>query len=159
MILSLQEKMESSNAKFLVVLDTMWGGKGISPSWFPINQYNHSGKRLYQLTNSRFPQVWVTNCCPEVVPNAKSHGKPSVEWLKSNLNLLTTSLKRLPLLIGGQIAASTYAKVSWHHEGPVFLLPHPAARNWTKVLIKEVKQQIVDKCIAQFIFVDSTGKR
>ncbi len=127
---------------YLAILDTMYGEGGEADSWFPISPYNHSGKRLYTLTNSKFPRVWVTNACKEQTTHSKLHGKPDKHWLLSNLLKLPEELKVAPLLVCGGVAQRTYRYSKYLHLGPSFFLPHPAARNWTLGKIENAKELV-----------------
>jgi hypothetical protein len=133
------------DCKFLAVLDTMWGDHDQAPSWFPINPMNLTGKRLYRLTKSKFPEVWVTNACRECVSHADKHGKPDTEWLLNNLNMIPNTLIKTPLLICGGTAQKTYAKivdpVIYHKRLEVFM-PHPAYRKWTNEKLNDVTDLI-----------------
>lgn len=131
------------SCRFLVVLDTMWGAGGEkAPAWFAINPLNHSGKRLYKITRSAFGGVWVTNSCKFQVGHSNAHGKPDPICLAANLRRLPVWCKKLPLLVMGKVAQQTYCEISWDHEGPVLMFPHPAARNWTKASLQAATELI-----------------
>jgi hypothetical protein len=139
-------------AQFLCILDTMWGQDGAAIPWFPISQFNHSGKRLYRITQTVFPAVWVTNVCPQQTDHATKHGKPDCEWLLANLDALKFSeaLQSLPLLVMGTVAQKHFDKLEYNYDfakqrlftGPIIRLPHPAWRAWTKKLIQETQEEI-----------------
>jgi hypothetical protein len=128
--------------RFLVILDTMWGTVGRAPRWFEINPRNHSGRRLYRITDTAPGEIWVTNACPQSVGHARQHGQPSTIWLATCLHALPRHLRRVPLLVCGKVAQRTYEAAKWRHGGPVVLLPHPAARSWTKQQLRAVQHQL-----------------
>jgi hypothetical protein len=130
-------------ARYLVVLETMWSDtSGVAPRWFPINAYNHSGRRLYKLTDSAYPSVWVTNACPQRTTHARLHGTPSPRWLYDSLTGLPAGARRLPLLICGAVARDTYKASGYAHRGPVLFMLHPAARTWTKTALRRATNRV-----------------
>lgn len=135
--------------KFLVVLDTMWGGAGdAAPRWFAINPLNVSGKRLYKVTGATFGEVLVTNACRQRVRSASLHGVPEPLWLYQSLVRVPKAWANAPLLVCGQVANATYSKVcklygtGSTHRGPVIRLKHPAARSWTKAEIARITRRL-----------------
>lgn len=137
--------MKMKRAKFLVVLDTMWGvSPGRAPAWFIINPWNHSGRRLYKLTEARVGELWVTNACPLRTDHAKRHGMPNPEWLHHNLWNMPLHCRRLPLLVCGKVAEQTYRESGYKHLGTVMFMAHPAARNWTRLRLLKA-QRIIKK--------------
>lgn len=131
------------NRPIVAVLDTMWGDRaGRAPRHFKINPYNHSGKRLYRLVGERNAhRLLVTNACRELVVNANQHGKPDPEWLADNLRRLNPAL----ILVCGSIAQRTFERSGFIHERHpygVLYIHHPAARCWTKKLLREVEREI-----------------
>jgi hypothetical protein len=131
--------------KFLAVLDTMWGSGGAAPRWFHINPWNVSGKRLYALTGATFRELKVTNACPQQTTHATKHGTPSAWWLAENLTrYLPSGYAGAPLLICGTVAQKTFAKLARHqHNGPVILMPHPAARNWSRANVERWQRTLL----------------
>lgn len=130
------------SATHLVVLDTMWGGRGPADDWFPINPDNHSGRRLYRITGAEYPGIWVTNACPERASHARQHGMPNPEWLAHNLDALPRHCRTLPLLVCGRVAQQTFQEAGFGHGGPVIKMLHPAARTWTKAAIIRVSRRV-----------------
>lgn len=136
-------RLKRFGCKFLVILDTMWGHcSKKADQWFPINDRNFSGNRLYKLTGSRFPEVWVTNACRMMTTHATLHGDPSIEWLNNNLEMLPAYAKKLPLLVCGKVAKKVFKQVTYEHQGPILKIMHPAARTWTKRKIKLTQNKI-----------------
>lgn len=109
-----------------------------APRYFRINSENHTGKRLYKLIGPD-NELLVTNCCKELGTSANSHGKPDVEWLSTNLWLLSDWFDLL--LICGNVASKTYEQTGLKHERVITML-HPAARTWTKELIERMSIEI-----------------
>ncbi len=130
--------------RVLCVLDTMWGNDGRAPRWFTINPENASGKRLYKITGTEPPAVWVTNCCPEQVSSASMLGTPSAEWLRKSLEWIPEGLRTAPLLVCGRRANATYDATGYVHPGSVYRMKHPAARDWTKAEIEETRLRITE---------------
>ena len=130
--------------RVLAVLDTMYNWKSLadghqqSPRAFAINPRNHTGKRLYNLIGPG-NELLVTNCCKEIGHNSSSHGKPDVDWLKSNLQFLEDWFDLV--LICGNVASKTYEQTGLNYPNVITML-HPAARTWTKQLIQEMKERI-----------------
>jgi hypothetical protein len=128
--------------RIVAVLETMWGERpanpGKAPRVFRINPYNFTGRRLYRFIGPEHANnLYVTNCCKELVCNARQHGKPDVEWLKSNLLWLQPEV----ILICGEIARKTFQRTGFA-QGKHIYLPHPAARMWTKEMLKETEIRI-----------------
>jgi hypothetical protein len=134
----------ASGARFLVVLDTMWGETGDAPRWFAINPVNHSGRRLYRLTGAKFGELWVTNVCQEQVDRPSGRGTPSPEWLRASLDLLPARLALVPLLVCGRRVVPVYRACGYEHLGPVHETKHPAARDWTAAEIAAVTNTILN---------------
>jgi hypothetical protein len=121
----------------VAVLETMWG----SPSpvrWFRINPLNVSGRRLYRLVSPA--ELVVTNACREPVWNANQHGVPDPVWLRENLTRLGRLYPVRLVLVCGTVAAKTMRRIEI--ASPVFHMPHPAARDWTKQKENETKRKI-----------------
>jgi hypothetical protein len=141
-----EEVARRMGAKWLAILDTQWGDPGQARRWFPINPDNHSGRRLYSLTQSKYPQVWVTNSCREAFGAAHFHGVPDRDWLIGNLNTLSPSQKKLPLLICGQVAQKVFDEIDvsdeYWHLGPIVRMLHPAARVWSRELIEHTQREL-----------------
>ena len=134
--------------RIVAVLDTMWGttpGKAVR--FFRIDPENHSGRRLYQLVGAG-ANLRVTNVCKYMTDHATKHGKPDAFWL------LEENLRKLEpidvILVCGKVASKTYESCGYVEltTTQVFRIPHPAARNWTKALIKSVAGKI-QKAIKQ----------
>jgi len=124
------------HCKAAAVLDTMWGFDGKAPAWFRINDFNHSGRRLYNLLGHK--DLWVTNACREQVSHAKLHGVPDSEWLAKNLQRIQYDL----LLVCGKIAQRAYTECMYKPNCVVLLMPHPAARMWSKAMIDYWQEKI-----------------
>lgn len=138
-------RLMERHTEWLVILDTMWGTRpGKAINWFPINPENHSGKRLFQLTQCQNPLgIWVTNACPQCTDHATKHGKPDPVWLYGNLMTLSEFLRKRPLLVCGGVAQKTLKAITdpvYHHKGVVLELAHPAARNWTGEKLLKTKR-------------------
>jgi hypothetical protein len=114
------------HTRCLAVLETMWGGSGKAPGIFRINPDNFTGRRLYWFLGHK--DLWVTNACRELVSNARLHGTPDPEWLSTNLKRLSYDL----LLVCGKVAQQTFEKCGVRPPGRILLMPHPAARTWTR---------------------------
>lgn len=148
----------------LCVLDTMWdwrsktsaAGFEKAPNFFCINPQNHSGKRLFQLTglDPKRTHLWCTNVCPELVSGPKHHGTPNLERLAANLTRWEVLVRKKwvtkeeglenasTLLVCGNVAQSTFLLLK---EKPLYrtiFIPHPAARSWTRKMVKKVSQFI-----------------
>jgi hypothetical protein len=132
------------DARYLVVIDTMWSdtARKRSDAWFAINPDNHSGKRLYKITNSVFPSVWVTNACPQRTTHATRHGVACPKWLRANLTMLSPRERSLPLLVCGVVARAAYEACGYTHDGPVVFMMHPAARTWSKKSLAAITRRI-----------------
>lgn len=127
----------------LAVLDTMWTGTyEQAPKLFTINRYNTSGRRLYSLTTGW--QLITTNSCQYTAKSATEHGRPSPEWLGSNIceAILRFGTVNL-LLVCGEVAKQTYAQVP-AIEGVQYVMeiPHPAARMWSREMLEKTQQEI-----------------
>jgi len=138
--------MHTFNKKlgFVAILDTQWGETGAAHKWFLINPDNHSGRRLYSLTNSHYGNLAVVNACPQQTNHPNKHGKPSVEWLAASLGALPKHYTRrgVPLLVCGAVAQEIFTALDIKWNGPVIFMDHPAARRWTKEKLAAVKQEI-----------------
>jgi uracil-DNA glycosylase len=121
----------------VVVLAVQWGYPGDKPErWFHINPYNHSGRRLIGLIGH-----WdfkVTNACSDIVFRASDRGTPDSKWLRANLRVLRPRL----VLVCGSVAQSTFERSMVDADTRVLRLPHPAARTWTKAMIKRWAKRI-----------------
>ena len=130
------------HTKVAVVLETMWGDHvRRAPRWFRINQYNHSGKRLYKLVDST--DLLVTNACKYMVTSPNDHGKPDPVWLAENLQRVHCDL----LLVCGKVAQETFDKCRYTPLCKVLKMPHPAWRGWTKALLKEWQHLIKESLL------------
>lgn len=126
-----------SKPKLVVaVLDTMWGGAGQAPRFFPINPNNNSGRRLYRLVGVG-ARLLVTNCCKEYVSHAHKHGIPDRNWLKENLRRLRPHV----ILVCGKVSAKTF-QTEFANGAKVIYMDHPAARRWTMDNIMSIQERI-----------------
>lgn len=126
--------------KVIALLDSMWNWRGMTanaPRHFRIDPDNHSGRRLYKLIGTGC-DLLVTNSCRELMPSANHHGKPDPAWVRENLELLQPFDL---LLVCGKVAQATY-KASGYITLGVIIMPHPAARMWTKQMIAEYSEKI-----------------
>src|ERR1700690_397009 len=90
--------------KVFILLDTFWGERAgrISPRWYNINPNNYSGKKIYKLTGCNFREVMVGNICKYQVGYSNELGKPDLDWVKSNFDMIPKSIRASkPLLIMG----------------------------------------------------------
>ena len=123
--------------KIVVVLAVQWGYPGDRPErWFHINPYNHSGRRLIGLVGHR--NFKVTNACSDIVFRASDKGTPDAAWLRRNLAVLRPDL----VLLCGNVAQSTFKRSMVEPETKVMRLPHPAARHWSKKMMKRWTRKI-----------------
>lgn len=129
---------------FVAVLDTMWGEGGTAPTYFYINPNNHSGRRLYALTESHYGNIVVVNACQVQTKHATQHGTPSADWLTRSLESVPPHYRRrgVPLLVCGKVAQETFGKTEVKWNGPIVFMDHPAARSWTKASLETVRKQI-----------------
>ena len=129
---------------FVAVLDTMWGEGGKAPTFFAINPNNHSGRRLYALTESHYGNIMVVNACQLQTKHATLHGTPNAEWLAHSLQSLPSHYRRrgVPLLVCGKVAQETFRQTDIKWNGPIIYMDHPAARSWTKDKLEAVRKQI-----------------
>lgn len=110
--------------RVVAVLDVAWGRGGVS---FKINPRNRSGARLYRLLGH--DDLLVTNACPGLVRTPAGRGLPNPDYLNTNLqNLMPFGL----LLVCGKVAQETLRQCRNKIDVPTILMPHPAARDWTK---------------------------
>lgn len=131
----------------LVVLESMWGWRGLAsagepaPQWFPINPYNRSGGRLHRLLRAdpHVENVWVTNACQTVQRTARDHGTPDAGALARNIATFPNAITRL--IVGGKIAGDTFHKAltadaetltAKLRGATVLHIPHPAWRMWSR---------------------------
>lgn len=133
----------TANSKIVAVLDTMWGDRpGRAPRYFRINPYNHTGKRLYKLIGAEnAKRLYVTNVCRELVTHASQHGKPDPIWLAENLRRLDPAV----ILVCGSVAQKAFDQICptiWDGNGVEIYMPHPAARCWTKRMLRETERKI-----------------
>jgi hypothetical protein len=114
--------------KIAVVLEVMWGAtrKTRAPRWYKINPHNHSGKRLIKLLGH--DDFMVTNACPEYVTAANEKGIADPAWLRENLRQYNPDM----VLVCGGVARRTFFRDMVRPGSIIALLPHPAARGWTK---------------------------
>lgn len=129
-------------ARFIAVLDTMWGATGRAPKCFFINPHNASGRRLYKLTQARPSDLIVVNSCREQVGHANAHGTPDPEWLLASLRSVPDLYRSGVLLVCGKVAQKTFDQIAEHWRGRVICMPHPAARTWTKQQIADMQRHI-----------------
>lgn len=143
-------KIQNSHRLVVAVLQEMWdwnsktsefGYVERAPEYFIINKDNFTGSRLYGWLGKQgehFDELLVTNACPELVTSARGRGKPDKKWLSANL----LSLQPFQLLlVCGRVAQQTY------HPGDagdarIIELPHPAARGWTTVALRQAGEFI-----------------
>lgn len=140
--------------KFIVaVLDTMYDWRGQTsgagyreaPRYFRINRHNFTGKRLYKLVGNN--KLLVTDACKELVNGPNDHGTPDPVWLYENIVILNKLRPIDILLICGRVAQKTFREVSHVPENArVLEIPHPAARTWTKQMLKNVERKIQKTC-------------
>jgi hypothetical protein len=124
------------HCKAAAILDTMWGNEGKAPGWFRINEYNHSGRRLYWLLGHK--DLWVTNACRDQVYSAAQHGTPDPVWLSKNLQRLQYDL----LLVCGRVAQRTFAQCVYRPKCCIIEMPHPASRTWTRAALLSFQELI-----------------
>lgn len=130
-----KELARSRQRSIVAVLDVQWGGNR-AERWFQINPYNHSGGRLIKLVGH--DDFVVTNACPQCVEDANGRGKPDAAWLAGNLR----DLKPKVVLVCGNVAQATFARSMVPKGAKVFMMPHPAARTWTKADIAAWSKRI-----------------
>lgn len=124
----------------IVVLEVMWGDpEDEAPNFFWINtSWNHTGIRLAQMIGDR--HVYVTNACRECVASPNHRGTPDPVRLQRNLESVSFDV----LLICGKVAQETYEASDY--ELPTgckaYYMKHPAARNWKRREIEEVREQL-----------------
>lgn len=126
---------EAAKCKVVVVLEVMWGLPGDRPlRWFSINPDNHSGRRLNSMIDGAYT---VTNACSDIVHSARHRGTPDKVWLEANLRKLQPDV----LLVCGKVAQATFSR-SMAPKARVLVLPHPAARTWSKASIAAARNKI-----------------
>jgi hypothetical protein len=134
----------------LAVLETMWdyrvsNSKSFkAPRYFEINPLNFSGKRLYYFIGHE--NLLVTNACPSVVNNASQHAVPDVEWLDKNVNGIEANL----ILVCGVVARNTFLQIK-RPDTRIIIMPHPAARNWTKGAMELMRDKIQNSQDSLFV--------
>ena len=145
----------------VAILETMWDWRSMTsnagykraPRYFHINPDNHTGKRLYYFLDDKY-SLLVTNVCRELVSGPNEHGKPNKVWLRNNLKrLMPIDL----LLVCGNPAKETFAKVRSKHKfieniPTIILMPHPAARIWSRDKLSLVKNTIKAKTYSRIAF-------
>lgn len=129
-------------ARFIAILDTMWGVGGRAPKYFFINPNNASGRRLYKLTQACSIDLIVLNSCREQTSHADAHGTPDSEWLLSALRAVPSPYRSGILLVCGKVAQKTFDQIADQWRGRVLKMPHPAARTWTKEQIADMQRRI-----------------
>lgn len=133
--------------RVIAVLEVMWdpthaGRK--APFKFRINPRNFTGKRLYSWLNED-DELWVTNACSRIVSNAQGRAEADPETLALNLGRCTLHGKIDLLLVCGKIAESAFKETcTLNCAERVIVLPHPAARVWSKRQLDLVKQLIAN---------------
>jgi hypothetical protein len=150
-------KLNSAGGFVVAVLDTMWDWRGYTssagysqaPRYFRINPANFTGRRLYKLIGPH-NHLLVTDSCKELVTSSKEHGVPDPVWLYENIKLINRLHPIDILLICGKVAQKTFSEILEMVEDPLFHkariieIPHPAARTWTKEMIKMTMEKIND---------------
>lgn len=137
-----------SEQRYLCILDTMWSDRaGRAPKWYCINPKNHSGSRLYRITGEESGCLWCTNVCKELVTSPHQHGQPDVLWLKKNLEEYaakrTNPRWEWTYLVCGVTAQTCFEVLMPERPaGRVVFLPHPAARNWTRLALRQAAEHV-----------------
>lgn len=125
----------------IAILETMWGWCGLERDrtrWFTINENNHTGKRLYWFLGHS--NLVVTNACPQTVGSANDHGTPCPKWLGENLRSLHAMKVPDLILVCGKVARQTFDLMdSLQTSARIVVIPHPAARMWTREALDETQ--------------------
>ncbi len=137
----------------LAVLQNMWGPERRAPLAFRINPRNHSGRRLYRLTEGH--NLWVTNSSSVCAPAAHIKCAPDDRFL---LKALARRKWEVVLVCGKQAQEAfkrvinmdfldvdtneDLSKIIYDYKPFIVFMPHPAARSLTNKLMDRIKRHI-----------------
>lgn len=142
----------------VAILQSMWGPRRErAPLFFRINPQNRSGAKLYTVTQGH--SLVVTN-------TASICGDSPDDYQPIDLAHLTKALDRLRKGIGidAVLVCGNQSKEAWlalpakYRTTPHIIMPHPAARNLTNVLLHDVRAMLNVKPLASYEFRQLKGQ-
>lgn len=144
----------------LAILQNMWDPtRSEALNVFKINRWNHTGKKLYNITEGH--DLWCTNSSSKCAPSANVKLPPDIQFLQRAMMRRRWDL----FLVCGAQAHDTFHHVllankvlrSVVEQSPVVFMPHPAYRMVTNKLMEGVKKHLLQPGVAWVEFKQFKG--